>query len=81
MDDNFDYLYTRNAKHGTGFDVMGVGTYEESSVLAGQARIVFIDSYETQEECWEHYPMCRFTHHGAFTEPQNYFDHLEGEDL
>ena len=73
---NLDYYYVRAANYGTGFDVMGVGTHPQSSVLAGQERVVFLDSYETEEECYENYPQSKGDFRGAFTEPQNYFDHL-----
>ena len=76
IDEEFDYMYVRPANYGTGFDVMGVGTHPESSVLAGQDRIVFMDSFETVEECEDKYPACKDSFHGAFTEPRNTYDHL-----
>ncbi len=69
-------MYTRPATYGTGFDVMGVGTQEKNSVLAGQEKIVFVDSFETIEECHETYPEARGTHNNSFTEPRNTYDHL-----
>lgn len=38
------------------FAVYGHGTYEESSVLAGQYRRCFIDMYDTEEEAQKAHP-------------------------
>lgn len=76
LDEDFEYMYVREAKYGGGFDVMGVGIYPDSSVLAGQERITFVDCCETIEECEEKYPACKDSFHGAFTEPRNTYDHL-----
>ena len=61
------------------FNVKGVGTHPESSVLAGQDRVVFLDAYPTIEQAREAYPDAQLSH--KLLEPQNTYDHLEGEEL
>lgn len=41
--DNLDYLTLRDGRYG-GIDIVGWGEYEESSVLAGQPRKIFLDN-------------------------------------
>ena len=72
-------MNVRDANYGTGYDVMGVGVYPASSVLAGQDKIVFLDSFESLEECEAKYPTSTDTFHGEFTAPRNTFDHLPDE--
>lgn len=79
LNESLAEYYIRPAKMGTGFDVMGVGTYGSSSVLAGQAKIVFMDNFETVKECELEYPDCKGSFHNEFTEPKNTFDHLSDE--
>ena len=40
----------------TGFTVYGLGTYPRSSVLAGQQRRTFLDSFATLEEAQAKFP-------------------------
>lgn len=77
----FKYTYIRHANMGfSGYDVMGVGTHDESSVLAGQDRVVFLDCYETLEEAKKAYPDADLTH--SVFEPRNIYDHLpDSSDL
>lgn len=75
----FNYMYVRPATYGNGFDVVGVGTYEKSSVLAGQDKICYVATFDTVEECEEKYPECKGSFHGEFTAPRNTFDHLPDE--
>jgi hypothetical protein len=53
----FDYWTLR---HGAGplggVDVLGWGTYPEDSVLAGQARKVWLDNFPTEAEARAAYP-------------------------
>ncbi len=56
------------------FVVKGVGTYEPSSVLAGQDKIVFLDSFDTLQEAQDAFPMADELH--PLMQPQNNFDHL-----
>lgn len=74
--EDYNYMYVRPAKYGEGFDVMGVGTYEQSSVLAGQDKICFVDTFDTIEKCHEEYPESSDTFNVAMTEPRNTYDHL-----
>jgi len=74
--DNLNDFYVRPSKFGEGFDVMGVGVYEKGSVLEGQDRIVFVDSFSSIDECEALYPKCKGTYNNELTEPQNTFDHL-----
>jgi len=73
-------FYVRPSKFGDGFDVMGVGVYGKGSVLEGQDRIVFVDSFPSIEECEASYPKCKGSYNNEFTEPQNTFDHLSNSD-
>lgn len=77
---HFNYMYVRPAKIGDGYDVIGVSTYEASSVLAGQDRIVFVDSYDTVEECEANHPECKGSYHNHFTAPSNTYDHLRNDE-
>ena len=72
----FDYTFiVFEDTYGKGaFNVKGVGTHPESSVLAGQDKIVFLNGYETIEEAQEAYPDADLTH--AMLQPTNTFDHL-----
>lgn len=55
--DNLDFIRIEPDKHGgNGFDVYGFGYYEETSVLAGQTRKVFLKSFDTIEEAKQEYP-------------------------
>jgi hypothetical protein len=61
------------------FTVKGYGTYERSSVLAGQVKICFVDSFDTLEEAQAEYPEADLS--SGMMEPQNTFDHLpDGPD-
>ena len=75
---DYDYRYARPTKYGHGFSVIEVSTYPESSVLAGQDKITFIDGFDTLEECWEAYPDSKDMFHNKLTEPTNTYDHLGG---
>jgi hypothetical protein len=61
------------------FTVKGYGTYERSSVLAGQVKICFVDSFDSLEEAQAEYPEAQLS--SGMMEPQNTFDHLpDGPD-
>jgi hypothetical protein len=63
-----------NKDHG-GFDVNDIGSvYPESSVLAGQTMIKFIDSFDTIELAQAAYPEATVSH--KLLLPQNTVDHL-----
>jgi hypothetical protein len=58
--------------------VYGWGEYEQSSVLAGQARKTFIDSFDTEEQARAVWPeLDEGTH---IRRAGNTFNHLPGED-
>ncbi len=57
-----------------GFKVYGYDTYKKGSVLAGQTRINFLDSFYTLEEAKEVYPQAGLSH--SLLQPQNTYDHL-----
>lgn len=59
MSEKFDY-YTIEPDREGGVNVYGHGVYEESSVLAGQHRRVFLDAFSTQEEAEIKYPNAEF---------------------
>ncbi|MFP8488777.1 hypothetical protein ACKGJO_06715 [Gracilimonas sp. Q87] len=73
MSNNYDY-YTISQDNYGNINVYGWDTYPEHSVLAGQSRKNFIESFNTDEEAKEAFPDAEFSSH--WTEPQNTFDHL-----
>lgn len=76
--EEFDYLTLRRSKDGA-VDVLGWGTYPESSVLAGQSMKVFLDSFPDEAAARAAHPQAgEFS--SAFTEPRNTFGHLPGPD-
>ena len=60
------------------FVVYGWGEYEASSVLAGQTRKTFIDSFETEEQARAVWPELDGDTH--IRSANNYTNHLPGED-
>ena len=58
------------------FSVYEFGIYPRSSVLSGQTRKSFLDSFESLETAKAGYPMADF----AFIEANNTFGHLPGSD-
>jgi hypothetical protein len=58
--------------------VYGWGEYEESSVLAGQTRKVFINAFETEQAAREAYPQCSGGTNGRSA--NNSVAHLPGEN-
>lgn len=54
--------------------VHGWDMWPNSSVLAGQERKSFIDSFETEEDAQIAYPSAGASH--EMMQPQNTFDHL-----
>jgi hypothetical protein len=59
------------------YGVYEYSTYPRSSVLAGQERRVFLDSFETLEQAQAAYPDADFTGCG-YREP--YLEHLPKDD-
>lgn len=59
--------------------VYGWGKYPRYSVLAGQDRKVFLDSFETVPEALSFYPKAKPS--SVWIERPNTFNHLPGEDL
>ena len=53
------------------YTVKGYDTWPAHSVMAGQTRISFIDSYTTLEEAQKNYPDAELSH--EFLQPQNNF--------
>jgi hypothetical protein len=64
------------SKYDSGYSVYQWGVYPPSSVLAGQAKKQYIDSFDTLEEAQAAYPDAVF----GFRSPHNHFDHLPDED-
>lgn len=60
------------------FHVHGWSTYSESSVLAGQQRKVWLNSFDTQEAALKAYPKAVASH--LLLEPKVSLDHLPDED-
>lgn len=75
--EDFNYLYITECEYG-GYNVKGVGTYGETSVLAGQDKIVFIETFETEEAAEQAFPMADKIH--KMSQPRNTFDHLSDDD-
>jgi len=63
-----------NSVHG--YTVYEIGTYGASSVLAGQDRKQYLESYRTLEEAQSAYPKAE----EGYWEPNNTFTHLPGSD-
>jgi hypothetical protein len=62
-------------KDNRNFDVKDIGSvYPESSVLAGQTMIKFVDSFDNIELAQAAYPKATLSH--SMLAPQNTFDHL-----
>ncbi len=75
--EKFDY-YTINLHDDEAASVFGWSTYERSSVLAGQPRKVYIESFDTLAEAEAAYPGAGIS--SRWTEPQISVSHLPGED-
>jgi len=60
-----------------GWSVYEFDVYPRSSVLAGQTRKRFINTYEKLEEAEKHYPSADVGHRDA----HNSFDHLPDDDM
>lgn len=76
----FDYLTLRRAKGlQGGIDILGWGTYPDSSVLAGQPMKVFLDNVPDEATARQRYPDAKgFSHH--LLDPQVSVAHLPGPD-
>lgn len=73
----FDY-YTMNAEPDGSVWVYGWGTYERSSVLAGQAMKRGLDHFDTEAEAIAVYGDMNYS--SKWTEPGVSLNHLPGED-
>ena len=63
--------------------VKGYGTYEKYSVLAGQVKISFLDSFRTEAEAREAYPDLKTDgteYSNKYLDPVNTFNHLPDDD-
>lgn len=65
------------SSYDSSFSVYGWSTYPRHSVLAGQDRKVFIDSYDTLAEAQAAYPQATMS--SKWIEPQVSLNHLPGE--
>lgn len=74
----FNWLALRVGKYG-GIDVVGHGTYPESSVLAGQTSTVFLDNLPTEEEARAAFPQAQ-QFENKWTAPQVSLAHLPDEN-
>jgi len=63
--------------------VKGYGTYEKYSVLAGQTKITFLDSFATEAAAREAYPDLAndgTEYSNRYLDPVNTFDHLPDDE-
>lgn len=74
---SYDYYTLRPGQWG-GVDVVGWGTYPDSSVLAGQPMKVFINNFTSEAEAIAKYPSASWS--SSWTEPSVSLNHLPGED-
>ena len=72
----YHYLYIVPGDYGR-WTVKGVDEWPEHSVLAGQVRKTFIESFETLDDAQDAYPDADVSH--PIFEPQNTFSHLPDE--
>ena len=73
----FEYFTVRPDSR-LGFIVHGFGTYEKSSVLAGQPQKIFLDSFDTREAALKVYPEAE--NGSGWTDPEVSLSHLPGEN-
>ena len=71
----FDYYEKRRNKDGS-VDVLGWGTYEITSVLAGQAKKMYLDSFENEAAAEAVYGDMNW--YSSWTSPQVSVAHLPG---
>lgn len=64
---DYDYITIEPTNHVMfhGFSVYGHGTYDANSVLAGQHRRVFLDSFKTREEAIAAWPLAENINHST----------------
>jgi len=76
---DFDYMHilSREGIHGEEYVVKGYDRFPQNSVLAGQTRINFVDSFNDLEEAQKAYPEATLSH--PMIEPVNTYDHLSDE--
>jgi len=75
----FDYMDIIEKDDGR-FVVYGYDTFPRDSVMAGQSRKNYLDSFYSLEEAQKAYPKVELGH--QLMQPENTFDHLpEGGDL
>ncbi|MFT5715938.1 MAG: hypothetical protein ACI9T7_000111 [Oleiphilaceae bacterium] len=71
-------VIVKDETHGS-FNVKDIGSvYEDSSVLAGQTKIQFVNSFDTIEEAKSAYPSAELKH--PLLMPINTFDHLPDDE-
>jgi hypothetical protein len=70
--------YTFEQQHQGAVIVYGWGTYAPSSVLAGQPKKVFIDSYDSIDIALKEHPTAQGG--GKYTDPQVSLNHLPCEN-
>lgn len=76
--EKYDYYTLRRNPDGS-VDVLGWGTYPESSVLAGQPSKTFIDSFPDEDAARKAFPQAQgFSN--KWTEPQVSLNHLPDEN-
>jgi len=68
MSNNYDYFTMTQDEVYDSWNVYGWSTYEPNSVLAGQPKKVFLESYETPEEAERNYPGVKPSN--KWTEPE-----------
>jgi hypothetical protein len=68
--------YERGRGPGKAYSVHSWGVYERGSVLAGQPRKRWLDSFETEAEVLAAYP--KATPNSRWTEPRVSLNHLPG---
>ncbi len=82
MDDRFGgfdrFTYEHRHDHVDRVSLYGWSTYPEGSVLAGQPRKVYLDSFATVEQLLKIHPDAKPG--GKWLDPQVNLSHLPGED-
>jgi len=81
--DYYKLFVTGNPGDPHRYVVKGYGTWEKYSVLAGQVKITFLDSFATEAQARETYPDLKKdgTEYGnKYLDPVNTFDHLSDEE-
>ncbi len=72
------YYVIVNAKYTDGYAVKSIDEFPVGSVMAGQERITFLETFSTIEEAQKAYPEAELSHELLL--PSNTFNHLSEEN-